>query len=277
MVTHRDSSYPTGRGGVSAFLGPFVRNYLIEHGPSNPVDIHNAYKGLIDILITKNGWPWRDSTFKSFMSWLRMSARLGLVERTDLTQPPRRDTVDPFSLTDLTFYRLTPMGRESEAPWISVRRTLYPEKPGVRATYSQTQRQRIKNRKERIEAQGGVVYETPRAPRRRGRPRRVRPVEEPVAFGEEELTRREREELRAREREPEEEAPLTREEEREAEEALRRLAELAGEAPPPPAARRGRRPRGEPRLTGAEAAEAARQAEALRQMAEGQQPPLEFQ
>ena len=274
MVTHKDSGYPTGRGGVSAFLGPFVRTYLIEHGPSNPVDIHNAYKSVIDILITKNGWPWRDSTFKSFMSWLRMTARLGLVERTDLTAPPRRDTVDPFVLTDLTFYQLTAMGRESERPWISVRRTLYPEAPGVRAAYARTQRERIKERNQRIEAGGGIVYETPRAPRRRSR-RPSRVAEAPIEaqpFGEEELTRREREELREREREP---RPPTRAEEREAEEAQARLAEMAGQASP--ARRRGRRPRPEEPLRGPEAAEAARQAEVLRQLAEGEQPLLEFQ
>lgn len=272
MVTHKDPLYPTGRGGVSAFLGPFVRNYLLQNGPSNPVDIHNAYKSLIDILVTKNGWPWRDSTFKSFMSWLRMSARLGLVERTDLTEPPRRDTMDPFVLTDLTFYQLTPIGRESEQPWISVRRTLYPEQPGIRAGYARSQRERIKDRKERIEAQGGIVYETPRAPRRRGRPPRVRPIEETQPFGEEELSRRERAELREREREP---APLTRAEEQEAEEAAQRLAEMAGQTPPPPA-RRGRRPRIETPLSSSDAAEAARQAEILRQLAEGQGPPITF-
>ena len=173
MVSNVEPGVPRGRGGWSAFLGAHVRKYLLEHGPSNPEDIHEDYKRRVaGIAVTTKGNPWRVSTYHSFVMWLRMAGRLGLVYRLSETQPPKRQVYTLY--TTRTLWDLTDLGRQQEDLWVSVRKQLYPVAPEVQKQYGTAQRQRRKQRLEALKQLAGP----PPAERERREPRP--PIEEPA-------------------------------------------------------------------------------------------------
>lgn len=148
MVVHIVEGVPRGRGGVSAFLGSFTRQHLIDNGPSNPTDMHNRLKGILDLAVTPKGNPWRISTIKSYLMWIHMAARLGLMERITETEPRVRDTE---FLTERVFYQITQLGRDREDLWLSVRKELYPVDPETKKQYSARAREKSKDRRARLE------------------------------------------------------------------------------------------------------------------------------
>lgn len=172
MVTNVVPGSPRGRGGWSAFRGPFTRQYLIDNGPSSPTEIHQELRRrLVGAAVTTGGAPWRVSTFTSYQVWFSMVARLGLIARLPETEEPQGSA--PF-LNRRTLWIVTDLGREREDLWMNVQQQLYPISAEVRREYSTAARERRRERKAQLEEAGISV------------PRRVRRPAPPPAAAEDE-------------------------------------------------------------------------------------------
>ena len=187
-----------------------------------------------------------------------MAHRLGLIEKVPETQPPIRG--EPF-LTARTFYQLTELGRSREDLWLNVRRSLYPEAPGIRAAYSSAARKRKRERKEKVKEATGRPVGEPAPP--------LTPFEQAMRERAEELAKLPVEERRAR---------FERFEETGQRAAPAESQEAApyreGEEKPPPSV--PPLPQARPEPTGLEQRLRDRAAEELRQMSERREEPEGF-
>ena len=115
-----------GRGASQYRPGLFTKQYLAEHGEAYCGEV---FRGLTDEIERLNKErteigekPLRKPNYSSFAKYFHWFKLLGLVERTDRTEP----AAYPF-LEDRVYYRLTGKGRAEEVAWADPVRAAHPE------------------------------------------------------------------------------------------------------------------------------------------------------